>query len=258
MPSFVKTAREVLPVVPLRDMVVFPHMMAPFIVGRESSVRALEQALAQNQKRLFLVTQLDPKVDEPLAGDLHAIGVVANPCTIDIRRSKIFGNGGGGVRIVASNFTLVNDVIGLNGSGLATVGGVRILDNPPGGAAAVRFEHNTVAGNASINTAAGGVACEGLTAGLTFTNSIVYSNAGATSQVSGLCAWTYSDFPEATGATNITGVPLFIDAQGRNFKLMTSSPAINAADPASTLRDDVEGGARPLGGRADMGAYEVR
>jgi ATP-dependent Lon protease len=77
MPSFVKTSREVLPVVPLRDMVVFPHMMAPFIVGRESSVRALEQALAQNQKRLFLVTQLDPKVDEPLAGDLHAIGVVA-------------------------------------------------------------------------------------------------------------------------------------------------------------------------------------
>jgi ATP-dependent Lon protease len=77
MPSFVKTSREVLPVVPLRDMVVFPHMMAPFIVGRESSVRALEQALAQGQKRLFLVTQLDPKVDEPLSGDLHSIGVVA-------------------------------------------------------------------------------------------------------------------------------------------------------------------------------------
>ena len=43
--SFVETQRESLPVVPLRDMVVFPHMMAPFIVGRESSVHALEIAL---------------------------------------------------------------------------------------------------------------------------------------------------------------------------------------------------------------------
>ena len=44
--SFVETQRESLPVVPLRDMVIFPHMMAPFVVGRESSVRALEAALA--------------------------------------------------------------------------------------------------------------------------------------------------------------------------------------------------------------------
>jgi ATP-dependent Lon protease len=44
--SFVKTSRETLPLVPLRDMVVFPHMMAPFIVGRETSVRALELALS--------------------------------------------------------------------------------------------------------------------------------------------------------------------------------------------------------------------
>ena len=44
--SFLTTSRQRLPVVPLRDMVVFPYMMAPFIVGREGSVRALEQTLA--------------------------------------------------------------------------------------------------------------------------------------------------------------------------------------------------------------------
>jgi hypothetical protein len=44
-PSFVGVERQTLPLVPLRDMVVFPHMMAPFIVGRESSVRGLEQTL---------------------------------------------------------------------------------------------------------------------------------------------------------------------------------------------------------------------
>ena len=75
--TFVKSRRETLPVVPLRDMVVFPHMMAPFIVGRESSVRALEQALQAPQKRIFLVAQKDPKVDEPLYNDIYEVGVVA-------------------------------------------------------------------------------------------------------------------------------------------------------------------------------------
>jgi ATP-dependent Lon protease len=75
--SFVETQRESLPVVPLRDMVVFPHMMAPFIVGRESSVRALEIALGTAAKRIFLVAQRDPKVDEPMRDDLHDFGVVA-------------------------------------------------------------------------------------------------------------------------------------------------------------------------------------
>ncbi len=51
--------------------------MAPFIVGRESSVRALEQALQAPQKRIFLVAQKDPKVDEPLRDDIYEMGVVA-------------------------------------------------------------------------------------------------------------------------------------------------------------------------------------
>ena len=76
--SYVKTRRELLPLVPLRDMVVFPHMMAPFIVGRESSVRALEQSLGTSQKRIFLVAQKDPKVDEPLRDDIYEVGVVAS------------------------------------------------------------------------------------------------------------------------------------------------------------------------------------
>jgi ATP-dependent Lon protease len=76
--TFVKTSRETLPLVPLRDMVVFPHMMAPFIVGRESSVRALEQTLSGPAKRIFLVAQKDPKVDDPVRGDVYDIGVLAS------------------------------------------------------------------------------------------------------------------------------------------------------------------------------------
>ncbi len=75
--SYIATEEMVLPAVPLRDMVVFPHMMAPFIVGRESSVRALELALAAPGKRLFLITQRDPKIDDPKRTDIREIGVVA-------------------------------------------------------------------------------------------------------------------------------------------------------------------------------------
>ncbi|GMU67259.1 MAG: Lon protease [Acidobacteriota bacterium] len=77
MSSFVERSAEALPVVPLRDMVVFPHMMAPFIVGRESSVRALEAALGVPGRRIFLVAQRDPKVDDPVRDDLHENGVIA-------------------------------------------------------------------------------------------------------------------------------------------------------------------------------------
>ena len=68
---------ESLPLVPLRDMVVFPHMMQPFVVGRESSIRALEAALATPTKRLFLAAQKDPQLDEPKAEDIYDVGVVA-------------------------------------------------------------------------------------------------------------------------------------------------------------------------------------
>ncbi|HEY3203901.1 MAG TPA: endopeptidase La [Thermoanaerobaculia bacterium] len=68
---------ENLPLVPLRDMVVFPHMMQPFVVGRESSIRALEAALATPTKRLFLAAQKDPQLDEPKPEDIYEVGVVA-------------------------------------------------------------------------------------------------------------------------------------------------------------------------------------
>jgi ATP-dependent Lon protease len=77
MNSFVTSELKRLPAVPLRDMVVFPHMMAPFIVGRESSVKALEVALTSADKRLFLVTQRDPKIDDPQREDIQDMGVVA-------------------------------------------------------------------------------------------------------------------------------------------------------------------------------------
>ncbi|MES2391492.1 MAG: endopeptidase La [Acidobacteriota bacterium] len=70
-------AQRKLPMMPIREMVIFPHMMAPFVVGRESSVRALEEAL-NGDRRIFLATQHDASVDEPTAEDIYNVGVIGN------------------------------------------------------------------------------------------------------------------------------------------------------------------------------------
>src|SRR5450631_1356844 len=70
-------AYETLPIVPLRDVVVFPHMMMPFVIGRPSSTRALEHALLKD-KRIFLAAQHDASVDDPRPEDIFTMGCVAN------------------------------------------------------------------------------------------------------------------------------------------------------------------------------------
>ena len=68
---------ETLPIVPLRDVVVFPHMMMPFVIGRPSSTRALEHALLKD-KRIFLAAQHDASIDDPRPDDIFTMGCVAN------------------------------------------------------------------------------------------------------------------------------------------------------------------------------------
>jgi len=65
-----------LPLLPLRDIVVFPHMIVPLFVGRDKSVAALEHAMS-GEKEIFLVAQLDPGQDDPGRDDLYDIGVTA-------------------------------------------------------------------------------------------------------------------------------------------------------------------------------------
>jgi ATP-dependent Lon protease len=66
-----------LPMMPIRDVVIFPFMMTPFVVGRESSVRALEEALA-GDKKIFLATQHDASIDEPKPNEIYQIGTIVN------------------------------------------------------------------------------------------------------------------------------------------------------------------------------------
>src|ERR1700686_3538367 len=72
-----KSDTKRLPMMPIRDVVIFPFMMTPFVVGRESSVRALEEALSAD-KKIFLATQTDASVDEPRPDEIYSVGTVAN------------------------------------------------------------------------------------------------------------------------------------------------------------------------------------
>src|SRR6202790_5388571 len=72
-----KSEMKRVPMMPVRDMVIFPQMMQPFIVGREASVRALEEALA-GEKKIFLATQHDASIDDPKPEEIFTVGTLAN------------------------------------------------------------------------------------------------------------------------------------------------------------------------------------
>ncbi|WP_040486704.1 endopeptidase La [Idiomarina sp. A28L] len=68
--------RQGIPVLPLRDVVVYPHMVIPLFVGREKSIRCLDAAM-DNDKQVFLVAQKDAGVEEPSADDIYEVGAIA-------------------------------------------------------------------------------------------------------------------------------------------------------------------------------------
>src|SRR5215472_539356 len=72
-----KSDTRTLPMMPIRDVVIFPYMMTPFVVGRESSISALEDALA-GDKKIFLATQHDASVDDPKPNEIYQVGTIAN------------------------------------------------------------------------------------------------------------------------------------------------------------------------------------
>jgi ATP-dependent Lon protease len=77
LPMADKLETTELPLLPLRDVVVYPHMVIPLFVGRDKSIRALEAAMA-GDKQVLLVAQKNAVVDDPGKGDIHSVGTVSN------------------------------------------------------------------------------------------------------------------------------------------------------------------------------------
>ena len=73
MPSQTNPADRVLPLIPLRDVVVFPHMVIPLFVGRDKSIAALEEAMAADRD-ILLAAQKEARVNEPGPDDIHGVG----------------------------------------------------------------------------------------------------------------------------------------------------------------------------------------
>ncbi len=91
-----------IPLIPLRDLVVFPATLVPFIVGRSSSIQALEKA-AEKDKMIFLAAQMDASVDNPTPKDIYSVGVTAKiirTIKSDDRNMKVIVEGKSRARIV--------------------------------------------------------------------------------------------------------------------------------------------------------------
>ena len=69
-------SNQAVPVLPLRDVVVYPHMVIPLFVGREKSIQALDAAMADN-KQILLVAQTGAEIDDPQVGEIHQIGTLS-------------------------------------------------------------------------------------------------------------------------------------------------------------------------------------
>src|SRR5439155_9734401 len=72
-----KPAVQTLPVLPLRNLVLFPGVVLPVDVGRAGSLKLVEDVVKRQPSRMMIATQKDPQVEEPSPGDLHEIGVEA-------------------------------------------------------------------------------------------------------------------------------------------------------------------------------------
>ncbi len=77
MTKLTATTHEAVPVLPLRDVVVYPHMVIPLFVGREKSIQALDSAMADD-KKILLVAQKSAEVDDPQVDDIHQIGTLSS------------------------------------------------------------------------------------------------------------------------------------------------------------------------------------
>ena len=69
---------EKIPVLPLRDVVVYPNMVVPLFVGRDKSIKSLEDAMNDNNKTILLVTQKSPDIDDPTESELYQVGCLAS------------------------------------------------------------------------------------------------------------------------------------------------------------------------------------
>jgi hypothetical protein len=217
--------------------------------------------------------------------DAKFLALLANPClTATISGSRVRVRNVGGFQVLSENSSISVDRSRFDGAGAIVAtgsgGAVRLtnsivavsngVDGPFGYTAfgaplgAVLLSFSTVLTGTPVKTPAS-VSCSGSLQGLCIDNSVIINaSAGApTDTVTGTgCNAAFSIvFPQATaigGSNNLLGMnPVLLDPPNGDVHLKLGSPAIDAADPASSNTIDFDGIARPQGARRDIGAYEL-
>ena len=191
---------------------------------------------------------LDSRIESNLQG------IVTKSGTVDVERTIVVGHGAGGVHTQGGPITIVNCILGNNGSVFSTYGGLR-LDQVQGGAT---IAYDTIAYN---KTASGSLGAPGIqsNSAVAVTNMILADNGtNGVAQYSSLVSPTHSLFeggPAPQGMGNRAGAPAFVNVTGNDFHIGPTSAAIDNA-AASSVMVDVDGQPRPYGGGPDMGADE--
>ena len=183
-------------------------------------------------------------------------GVAVIQTSADLERVAVIGNTGLGVRTSQGAPTIVNCIVGHNGTSSFAGGGVRI-DSPQG---TVTIAHDTIAYNGGTSSTMNNAPGLQTNASFTVTNMIFADNGTATStQYSLTVTPTHSLFegggtvPQGMG--NRSGSPAFVSVGGEDFHITAASAALDVAASSSVLVD-IDGQSRPNGGGPDMGADE--
>ena len=174
-------------------------------------------------------------------------------CNVTVDRVRMLSNTAGGMYLMSGRATVRNSFIARNGNVNFGGGGVVAVDPIE-----LVMEFDTIADNTvpTSSSMAAGFACSGALAA-TVTNNIIVGDA-ANQIDSNNCGPTYTLSTESVaGAGNVVGRATFRGATSGDYHLAAGSMGIDAADPAATVMVDIDGEARPAGGRSDMGADEV-
>mgnify|MGYP003633217750 FL=1 len=180
---------------------------------------------------------------------------ITSTCGLTVTASTISGNAGGGIHVNGGNFTIVNNFIVDNVS-TGTIGGAKF--EATDGLTEV-LDFNTFARNQRSGTEGFSLICDATN--LTARNNIFMLADASTAGVITQCATSFAliDSGSSTAAIgdNFKAEAVFVAPGTGDYHLMPGSPGTNAADPTATLAIDIDGEARPQGGRHDIGADEA-
>jgi hypothetical protein len=214
-------------------------------------------ALANNAQRgIASVNNASLHVYDSQIADNKDLGISTQEGALEVLRTTIARNHDGGIVTNKTAFTIEGSIVANNGALFSGNGGIRLtnLNGLP-----QRIAFVTVANNVAANLVSG-IQAEGTVA---IENSIVVENNDTNAdQIDAGCTATFSMFSGTDtpfGQGNIaSGQADFRDAANDDFHLVSTSKAVDAADPSATGLVDIDGDPRPLGARCDMGADELR